>query len=87
VTGGGCPGDIDVNGDGTTDGGFRCLLISGQGRCWPTYGPVDPPANADVTTDTGGGCCNATTLRSGDLFLAALVWLPLVVTWLRRRRR
>jgi hypothetical protein len=88
VTGGGCPGDIDVNADGTLDGGFSCLLISGQGRCWLTHGPVDPPANADTTpADKGGGCCNATTLKSGDLFLAALVWVPLVVGWLKRRRR
>ena len=85
VTGGGCPGNVDVNGDGTPDGGFRCLLISDQGRCWPTYGPVDPPATSD-TSDEGGGCCNAMTLRVGDLFLTALVWVPLVAARLRRRR-
>ncbi|MBI5508878.1 MAG: matrixin family metalloprotease [Deltaproteobacteria bacterium] len=84
VTGGGCPGNIDVNADGLNDGGFRCLLIANEGRCWPIDGPVAPPANTAI--DDGGGCCNATRLRPGDVLLAALLWLPMAVARWRRRR-
>ncbi|MEE8408965.1 MAG: matrixin family metalloprotease [Myxococcota bacterium] len=87
VTGSGCPGDIDVNGDGITDGGFRCLLIAGQGRCWPLTGPADPPANAHRGVDPPGGCCESAAVRPGDMFLMALLFSPLFVRRLRCRRR
>ena len=85
VTGVGCPGDIDVNGDGVADGGFRCRLISGEGRCWPINGPAEPPVIDTDGVDPPGGCCSATSARPGDWLLSALLFLPMLL--LRRRRR
>ncbi|MFC1609349.1 matrixin family metalloprotease [Myxococcota bacterium] len=82
-TGVGCPGDIDVNGDGATDGGFRCRLISGEGRCWPLRGPAEPPEGFD-DVEPPGGCCSAVAARPGDWLLTALLFLPLLL--LRPRR-
>jgi hypothetical protein len=91
VTGVGCPGDVDVNGDGLTDGGFRCGLPPGvgEGRCWPaTNMPADPPAcaGAGQSADPPSGCCNATGLGTGDVLLGLLLWVPLVASRFRRRR-
>jgi hypothetical protein len=84
TTGVGCPEDIDVNGDGSDDGGFACKLIEGEGRCWPLEGPVPPPGgDAGKKTD---GCCSAMTARPGDWLLAVLLFAPLCL-WRRRMRR
>ncbi len=83
VTGVGCPGDIDVNGDGVKDGGFRCILISGEGRCWPARDPVNP-AGFTSDTDASSGCCNATGLKPQDALLTVLLVLPFIY---RRRRQ
>jgi hypothetical protein len=84
VTGIGCPGDIDVNADGTTDGGFRCLLINGEGRCWPRNGPADPPAGDGE--EPPGGCCSSMSASPGDWLLSLVLFAPLWVSRLRRRR-
>ncbi len=92
VTGIGCPGDdADVNGDGLADGGFDCLLLSGEPRCWPKNGPIGsvPPAPAQPSYSAPSGCCRALghPLSFGDLLLSGIVWLPFALTWLRSRRR
>ncbi len=84
VTGVGCPGDIDVNADGVADGGFRCLLISGEGRCWPRNGPVEPPGGGAVPPPDG--CCSAMSARPGDWLLSVLLFAPVLVGRWRRRR-
>lgn len=90
VTDSGCPGDEDMNGDGITDGGFTCRLISEAGYCWPNNGPISPPANSIVGGDAsdGGGCCSAVGVRRepGDALLGLLLWLPVLVQRWRRRR-
>ncbi|MBC7793799.1 MAG: matrixin family metalloprotease, partial [Clostridia bacterium] len=63
ITGAGCPGNIDVNGDAKTDGGFACSIeVGGDGWCWLRSGtPAAYIENSSVTTgaDNGGGCTAA----------------------------
>jgi len=83
VTAVGCPGNIDVNGDGATDGGFACRTIDGEGWCWPRRGPVDPPGLEEVESS---GCCSAVAAKPGDWFLNALLFLPALIRRRHRRR-
>ena len=90
VTGAGCPGNVDIDGDGALDGGFECLALAtnGAGRCWPRNGPVHPDGGTTTDIPPSTGCCSAvgTPVRVGDILLGALAWLPLVRVWRRRRR-
>ena len=54
---------IDVNGDGSPDGGFTCRVIEGEGYCWPDDGPAVSPARSKAqkcaTNPDGEGCDTA----------------------------
>ena len=69
ITGGGCPGNIDVNGDATADGGFTCSIeANGDGWCWPRTGrPAEFLQNGGEEED--GGCSSA----GADIFAALAV--------------
>jgi len=86
ITGAGCPGNTDIDGDGLTDGGFSCLALGtgGAGRCWPNNGPVAVPGDGSSTSAADSGCSCASD-RLGAPF--ELVLAVLVVLGLRRRRR
>jgi len=81
----GCPGNIDIDGDGKPDGGFTCAPVSSPtGACWPKAGH----AFAYVVRTTVG-CCSAVgeSVPVGDLALASILWAPIVGLWWRRRRQ
>jgi len=89
VTQSGCPAaSSDNNLDGVADGGFTCVMISGEGRCWPNKGPLTPPGGTQ-STSSSGGCCRGLDqpLGGADILLSVLLSLPLAAYWLHRRRR
>ena len=91
VTGYGCPGDIDVNGDGLTDGGFTCRLINGEGLCWPKLGPAVPPAGwiaPDLGGAPDGGCCNAQgkPASHGEVAFGSVLWVVMLGGYALRSR-
>jgi len=94
TTGIGCPADdADMDGDGIADGGFNCLNIAGEPRCWPKDGAIGAPPLPiepnEPSYSAPSGCCRAVghPLQFGDLFLSAMVWLPFAISWGRSRRR
>lgn len=70
VTGVGCPGNIDVNGDGILDGGFDCVE---DGFCWPKQGPVEPLVDLPTGAQTTGGCCSAVPMDHREFGLYLLI--------------
>lgn len=88
VTGYGCPGNVDVNGDGTADGGFTCRLIGDEGRCWPNAGPVAPLGHDNqCVAAPGGGCCSDNKCETTANLFYNGAWLPLAFATMRYRRR
>ncbi len=93
TTGIGCPGDIDVNGDGQTDGGFVCKSITSLNGayCWPKVAPVAPYVPPPPAASPSGGCCNAANrpVRPEDVVVDVATWLAAaaVLAWRRRRAR
>lgn len=78
ITGGGCPGNIDVNGDAKVDGGFTCRLeANGDGWCWLRSDKPAPYLSGDQPSEDDGGCAAA----GADMFAVVAV-----VAILRRRR-
>ncbi len=72
VTGAGCPGNIDVNGDAKSDGGFYCAETSDEGWCWPKEGPARFLGTGE-NADEGGGCAASGGGASVVALLAMLV--------------
>jgi hypothetical protein len=76
VTGAGCPGNVDVNGDAKSDGGFYCAVESGgEGWCWGKNGPAKYLGSGS-NGDNGGGCAATTGAAWAGLLgvLALLRW-------------
>ncbi len=85
VTQSGCPNeDADTTGDGRADGGFDCISVQGEGRCWPNDGPLGAPQPDAPKTDPGGCFCAASPAVPLDWAWAAGVWGMLLVGWRRR---
>jgi hypothetical protein len=88
----GCPeGELDIDGDGTVDGGFECIAVGSSGRCWPRNGPVGELGSGGSggggETPESTGCCNALgpSPSLATQILNFLLFSPLF--WMRFRRR
>lgn len=89
----GCPeGDVDIDLDGVTDGGFECIDVGSGGRCWPVNGPVGQLGDGDGDsgeTPESTGCCNAIgpAPSVATQIFHVLLFSPLFWMRFRRRRR